>query len=147
MATKRSKRVKDRERTPAADAAKDPAPTGTTELEDLLDGDAKTSSKSRASRDRASRASAAADPQGGTAKNRRAAKDEARSSTRRRVAAEAPNPAWLAPTAVVFLIAGLLYLVVYYISSAQLPLPIGDWNLAAGFGLLMLGGGMLMFWK
>ncbi|WP_369007710.1 hypothetical protein [Lonsdalea populi] len=23
----------------------------------------------------------------------------------------------------------------------------GDWNLAVGFGVLMVGGGMLMFWK
>lgn len=78
---------------------------------------------------------------------KRAARAEAQSTQRRRVAAEAPNPAWLAPTAVTLLILALLYLVVYYITSAQLPLPIGDWNLAVGVGLLMVGGGMLMFWK
>ena len=33
------------------------------------------------------------------------------------------------------------------IETRALPLPIGDWNLAAGFGLMMMGGGMLMFWK
>ncbi|ATG50982.1 hypothetical protein CFK38_05130 [Brachybacterium vulturis] len=78
---------------------------------------------------------------------KKAAAAESSRSTRRRVAATTQNPAWLAPTAVVLLIVGLAYLVTYYISAGQLPLPIGDWNLAAGFGVLMVGGGMLMFWK
>ena len=78
---------------------------------------------------------------------KRAAAAESTRTTGRRVAAATQNPSWLAPTAVVLLILGLAYLVTYYISSGQLPLPIGDWNLAAGFGVLMVGGGMLMFWK
>lgn len=78
---------------------------------------------------------------------KKAAAAESSRSTGRRVAAATQNPGWLAPTAVALLILGLLYLVTYYISAGQLPLPIGDWNLAAGFGVLMVGGGMLMFWK
>ncbi|MGP9538415.1 cell division protein CrgA [Brachybacterium sp. AOP43-C2-M15] len=78
---------------------------------------------------------------------KRAAAAESSRTTGRRVAASTQNPSWLAPTAVVFLVLGLAYLVTYYISAGQLPLPIGDWNLAAGFGVLMVGGGMLMFWK
>ncbi|AXK47259.1 cell division protein CrgA [Brachybacterium saurashtrense] len=78
---------------------------------------------------------------------KKAAAEEGRRTTGRRVAAAPQNPAWLAPTAVVCLVLGLLYLVTYYISAGQLPLPIGDWNLAAGFGVLLVGGGMLMFWK
>lgn len=78
---------------------------------------------------------------------KKAAAAESTRSTGRRVAAANQTPSWLAPTAVVFLVLGLLYLVTYYLSSGQLPLPIGDWNLAAGFGVLMVGGGMLMFWK
>lgn len=78
---------------------------------------------------------------------KKAAAAETARTGRRRVAAEAPNPAWLAPTAVVFLILGLIYLVTFYLSSGTLPLPIGDWNLAAGFGVMLVGGGMLMFWK
>ena len=78
---------------------------------------------------------------------RKAAAAESSRTTGRRVAAVTQNPAWLAPAAVVLLILGLLYLVTYYISAGQLPLPIGDWNLAVGFGVLMVGGGMLMFWK
>lgn len=78
---------------------------------------------------------------------RRAAAAETSRTTGRRVAAAGQNPRWLAPAAVVFLILGLAYLVTYYITAGQLPLPIGDWNLAVGFGVLMVGGGMLMFWK
>ena len=42
---------------------------------------------------------------------------------------------------------GLAYLVTYYLSAGTLPLPIDDWNLAVGFGTMLVGGGMLMFWK
>ena len=77
-----------------------------------------------------------------------AAAEGARSGRGRRVAATSQmNPQWLVPTAVTLLIVGLVYLVTYYLSAGTLPLPIGDWNLAAGFGLIMLGGGMFMFWK
>lgn len=77
-----------------------------------------------------------------------AAAEGARSGRGRRVAATSQmNPPWLVPTAVTLLIVGLVYLVTYYLSAGTLPLPIGDWNLAAGFGLIMLGGGMFMFWK
>ncbi|MGO2048509.1 cell division protein CrgA [Brachybacterium tyrofermentans] len=78
---------------------------------------------------------------------KKAAAAETARTGRRRVAAEAPNPAWLAPTAVAFLLLGLAYLVTFYLSGGTLPLPIGDWNLAAGFGVMLVGGGMLMFWK
>lgn len=78
---------------------------------------------------------------------KKAAAAESSRTTGRRVAAASQNPEWLAPAAVVLLILGLAYLVTYYISAGQLPLPIGDWNLAVGFGVLMVGGGMLMFWK
>ncbi len=58
-----------------------------------------------------------------------------------------PSPPWLVPVAVTLLIVGLLYLVVFYISSAQLPLPIGDWNLAVGLGIILVGGVFLSNWR
>lgn len=96
---------------------------------------------------KASKAARGADSATSAKSARSAARDEVERTGGRRVAAEAPNPPWLVPTAVTLLILGLVYLVVYYISSGMLPLGIGDWNLAVGFGLLMAGGGMLMFWK
>lgn len=85
----------------------------------------------------------------GTARARRSAEAERTrtTTTRRRVAATAPNPAWLAPTAVTLLIVGLVYLVAFYLSGGQLPLPIQDWNLLVGFGIMVVGGGLLMRWK
>lgn len=67
--------------------------------------------------------------------------------TGRRAVVATQNPAWLVPTALTLLILGLVYLVAYYLSAGTLPLPIGDWNLAVGFGVMLVGGGMLMFWK
>lgn len=75
-----------------------------------------------------------------------AAAETARAGTQR-VAVSSLNPPWLAPTGVTLLILGLVYLVTYYLSAGALPLPIGDWNIAVGFGVLMVGGGMFMFWK
>lgn len=77
---------------------------------------------------------------------KKAASAEAARTGRRAVVAT-QNPAWLVPAALTLLILGLVYLVAYYLSAGTLPLPIGDWNLAAGFGLMLVGGGMLMFWK
>lgn len=68
-------------------------------------------------------------------------------SGRRRVAAPAQSPRWLVPFALTLLIIGLLYLIVYYLSVGTLPLPIGDWNLLVGFGLMGIGAIALMFWK
>lgn len=78
-----------------------------------------------------------------------AKKAAAAESTRgpRRVAVTDQNPRWLVPAAITFLVLGLAYLVTFYLTSGLLPLPIGDWNLAVGFGALMVGGGMFMFWK
>ena len=57
------------------------------------------------------------------------------------------SPSWLAPTAITLLIVGVLYLVTYYITNATLPLPIGDWNLAVGLGIILAGGVLLTNWK
>ena len=64
--------------------------------------------------------------------------------------ASAPKqkPRWFAPLKVRFLIAGLIWVVVYYLTQADYPIPnIGDWNLVAGFGVLLIGFGMLTRWR
>ncbi|EWS79948.1 cell division protein CrgA [Brachybacterium phenoliresistens] len=115
--------------------------------------DAKSAAKSStpaAAKDpvrRAAKASPAAKDAAATASAKKSAEAERSRTTRRRVAAPTPNPQWLAPFAVTMLILGLVYLVTYYLTAGQLPLPIGDWNLAVGFGVMVIGGGALMFWK
>ena len=83
----------------------------------------------------------------GTQGRRARARTEARAQRGAKEAAPQPSPPWLVPVAVTLLIVGLLYLVVFYISGAQLPLPIGDWNLAVGLGIILVGGVFLTNWR
>lgn len=60
------------------------------------------------------------------------------------------NPRWFVPLFVTLMVVGLIWIVVYYISSARgstFPIPgIGNWNLAVGFGILLVGFLMTMWW-
>ena len=59
-----------------------------------------------------------------------------------------PNPRWFAPLMVFFLIAGLIWVVVYYLTTGDYPIPnFGDKNLLVGFGVLLVGFGMLTRWR
>lgn len=59
-----------------------------------------------------------------------------------------PNPSWWAPVFITLLILGLLWIVVFYVSSGAYPVAaFGYWNLVAGFGLLLAGFGMTMRWR
>lgn len=58
------------------------------------------------------------------------------------------NPSWWVPTMLGLMVLGLLWLVVFYLSSSKYPVPgIGTWNLAIGFVLLMTGFAMTTRWK
>lgn len=55
------------------------------------------------------------------------------------------NPVWLVPAMLTLLIGGLIWVVLYYLTSARVgggfPIPaLGDWNIATGFGLILVGG-------
>jgi hypothetical protein len=53
------------------------------------------------------------------------------------------SPAWLVPTMLAFLLVGLAWIAIFYISGQTLPIrAIHQWNLVAGFGLIV-GGVML----
>lgn len=60
------------------------------------------------------------------------------------------NPRWFVPLFVTLMLLGLIWIVVYYISSTRgnvYPIPkIGNWNLAVGFGILLVGFLMTMWW-
>lgn len=58
------------------------------------------------------------------------------------------SPRWLAPLMLACFVLGLLWIVVFYVTSAQFPVPgIGNWNLAAGFGLISVGFLLSTQWK
>lgn len=58
------------------------------------------------------------------------------------------TPRWLVPTALTLMCLGLLWVVVYYVTSADYPISsLGDWNILVGFGAIMVGFVMLTRWK
>ncbi|GAB2571745.1 cell division protein CrgA [Leucobacter ruminantium] len=63
---------------------------------------------------------------------------------------EAPNPVWFKPVMFGFMLLGLLWIVLYYITSMNLQLPIpslGQANIFIGFGLVLIGFLMTPWWK
>lgn len=59
-----------------------------------------------------------------------------------------PNPRWWAPVMVALLVIGLVYLVVSYLAQFAYPIAaLGYWNLAVGFGILMVGFVMTTRWR
>ena len=69
--------------------------------------------------------------------------------------ADAPNPAWFAPVMFGFMLLGLVWIITYYVTGAQFPLGsffvapfnIGNWNIAVGFGIALVGFIMSTRWK
>jgi hypothetical protein len=63
-------------------------------------------------------------------------------------AAPKPNARWYAPTMVVFLLSGLVWVVTYYLTDGRFPVPsVGNYNLLVGFGVVLVGFGMLTRWR
>ena len=59
-----------------------------------------------------------------------------------------PNHRLFLPVMLGLLILGLLWIVVYYITRAEYPVPgIRDWNLLIGFGVLLVGFAMTTRWR
>ncbi len=60
----------------------------------------------------------------------------------------APNPVWFKPVMFGFMLLGLAWMLVYYISQSQLPVPsLGNWNIAIGIGIMMVGFLMTTRWR
>jgi hypothetical protein len=59
-----------------------------------------------------------------------------------------PNGRLFLPTMLTLLVSGLIYIVVYYLSQTEYPIPgIGAWNLAIGFGIMLSGFAMTTRWR
>lgn len=57
------------------------------------------------------------------------------------------NPAWFVPLFCALLVIGLVWVVVYYMTY-DYPIPnIHAWNLAIGFGIMLIGFLMTMWWR
>lgn len=63
---------------------------------------------------------------------------------------DAPNPVWFKPLMFGFMLFGLVWIVLYYITSANLQLPVpalGQANIFIGFGFILIGFLMTPWWK
>lgn len=58
------------------------------------------------------------------------------------------NPVWFKPIMFGFLLLGFAWILVYYLSTARLPIAeLGDWNLLIGIGIALVGFLMMTNWK
>jgi hypothetical protein len=78
----------------------------------------------------------------------------ARSTSRTKSAAEstsgeqAPNAVWFKPVMFGFMLVGLAWIIVFYVSVGSLPISsIGTWNIVVGFGIMFIGFLMTMKWR
>ncbi|MCB1274589.1 MAG: cell division protein CrgA [Leucobacter sp.] len=63
---------------------------------------------------------------------------------------DAPNPVWFKPLMFGFMLLGLVWIVLYYVTSSGLGLPVpqlGQANIFVGFGLILVGFMMTPWWK
>ncbi len=59
-----------------------------------------------------------------------------------------PNPVWFKPVMFGFMLLGLAWIIVYYLSQTMWPIQeLGVGNLAVGFGLLLIGFFMTTRWR
>lgn len=60
----------------------------------------------------------------------------------------APNPVWFKPVMIGFMLLGLVWVLVYYLSGSLYPIPgIEGWNLLIGFGIAFIGFLMTTRWR
>jgi uncharacterized membrane protein len=61
---------------------------------------------------------------------------------------DAPNPIWFKPVMFGFMLVGLLWIIVYYVSQTSWPIPaLGSWNILIGFGIMFIGFLMTTRWR
>lgn len=61
--------------------------------------------------------------------------------------AKLESPSWLAPVMVANFLIGLIWIVIFYISSTAYPIPgIGAWNMLVGFGFVGIGFSLATRW-
>ena len=60
----------------------------------------------------------------------------------------APNAVWFKPVMVGFMLLGLAWILVFYITGMQYPIPgLQSWNLLIGLGIALIGFLMTTRWR
>ena len=61
---------------------------------------------------------------------------------------QAPNPVWFKPVMFGFMIVGLLWIIVFYLSNGRWPIAeLANWNILVGFGIMFVGFLMTTRWR
>lgn len=61
---------------------------------------------------------------------------------------DSPNPVWFKPIMIGFMLLGLVWIMVFYLTDQQYPIPgLETWNLLIGFGIAFIGFLMTMKWR
>ena len=61
---------------------------------------------------------------------------------------QAPNPVWFKPIMFGFMLLGLAWIIVFYVSGSSAPIPsLGTWNILIGFGIMFIGFLMTTRWR
>jgi len=61
---------------------------------------------------------------------------------------ELESPRWLAPTMITAFLIGLFWIVIFYVSQTQYPIPdIGAWNMVVGFAFIGVGFSLATRWR
>ena len=61
---------------------------------------------------------------------------------------QAPNPVWFKPVMFGFMILGLLWIIVFYLSNGRWPVAdLQNWNILVGFGIMFIGFLMTTRWR
>jgi hypothetical protein len=61
--------------------------------------------------------------------------------------AKLESPKWLVPVMVANFLLGLIWIVIFYVSSTNYPIPgIGAWNMLVGFGFVGVGFSLATRW-
>ena len=61
---------------------------------------------------------------------------------------DTPNPIWFKPVMFGFMLIGLIWIIVFYLSQMSWPIPaLGSWNILIGFGIMFIGFLMTTRWR
>ena len=65
-----------------------------------------------------------------------------------RAGEQGPNPVWFKPVMFGFMLVGLIWIIVFYVSGSLAPVPqLGTWNILVGFGIMFVGFLMTTRWR
>ncbi|KQW04994.1 uncharacterized protein UPF0233 [Microterricola gilva] len=61
---------------------------------------------------------------------------------------DAPNAVWFKPVMFGFMLLGLVWIIVFYVSQGAWPVAaLGSWNILVGFGIAFIGFLMTTRWR